>query len=209
MTSSRSTELTQLLRKATSGDQAALDALCRGLEDQVRGFFVRKFSDSAIVDDLCQETYMRFIKSFTHINDQAKLTGFVTKVAFHVMQDHLRKKYREREEDLEEHHDGAPESGEPRLKTDVASESQDEEIISKLDLEDALSQLPGRSREILLLTSQGYNYVEIAEQVGISVSGVKMQVKRSLELLREILSDVTFCFVASTLLIEAFRRILT
>jgi len=43
-----------------------------------------------------------------------------------------------------------------------------------VDLTEALNKLSEKSREIILLKSQGYDYEEISEQMGLSVNGVKM-----------------------------------
>ncbi len=71
-----------------------------------------------------------------------------------------------------------------------------------MDLTEALNKLSEKSREIILLKSQGYDYEEISEQMGLSVSGVKMQVKRTLEQLRFSLLAVTFLAFLTTILIE-------
>jgi RNA polymerase sigma factor (sigma-70 family) len=109
-----------------------------------------------------------------------KLKSFVAKVVLHVTQDYFRQKYRRREEELDKY-----DTGEQRVKTEEGiSPKDDDYILNRLDLEAALDDLPPKSRTILLLKSQGYNYEEISEKTGLSVSGVKMQVKRSLEQLR-------------------------
>jgi len=36
-----------------------LQQLCKELEGYVHGFFWKKFRDNVIVDDLCQETFIR------------------------------------------------------------------------------------------------------------------------------------------------------
>ena len=43
-------------------------------------------------------------------------------------------------------------------------------------------------KAIVKLYCNGYNYQEISQEMGLSVSAVKMQIKRSMELLRTALS---------------------
>ncbi len=167
----------------------------------MRGFFRKKFGDQATVDDLCQETFIRFLHTLPQLRERMKLKGFVAKVAFHVMQDHFRQKYRKGEERLEiDSRDEA--SQEPLLKVDQVEARSEDAVLVHVDLAQALNELPPKSREIVLLKSQGYNYEEIAEQTGLSVSGVKMQVKRTLEQLRFSLLDVTFFALLTTLWLE-------
>jgi RNA polymerase sigma-70 factor (ECF subfamily) len=146
------------------------------LDGYVRRYLRRRFDDDSVVDDLCQETHVRLLRCIPAVREPTSLAGFVAKVALHVTQDHLRAKYRRREEDLE--------AVEPTASVAAGAEP----VLERLDLERALGQLPERSRQIMLLMADGYRYEEIAATVGITVSGVKMQVKRSLDQMRAALA---------------------
>ena len=76
-----------------------------------------------------------------------------------------------------------------------------EVILRRLDLQKALEQLPEQSRRILLMRADGYKYEEISAETDMSVSGVKMQVKRNLAKLRSAL-DVTLLTFSATLLLK-------
>lgn len=182
-------KLAKLLERAQSGDQHSLEELCKELEDYIKGYFQLKFKNNEIVDDLCQETYLRLLKSILLIRDKMKLKNFVAKVALHVMHDYLRQKYRLKEESVEIDSDDNEKHG--NLKKEVVDlltdEFDDQGILSRIDLYNALDKLSEKSRNILLLRTQGLDYKEISAQTGLSVSGVKMQMKRSIEQLRLIL----------------------
>lgn len=201
MDSEHPKHLAELLRRAQAGDHSALQQLCRELESYVRGFFLKKFRDKTIVDDLCQETFIHLLNSLPQIRDKMKLKSFVAKVTFHVMQDHFRQKYRKGEESLKEDYQSG-EAVETQLKVDSDDGRTDDNILDSMDLSKALNQLPDKSREIILLKSQGYNYEEISNQLDLSVSGVKMQIKRTLEQLRFSLLDVTFWPFLTTILMK-------
>jgi RNA polymerase sigma-70 factor (ECF subfamily) len=190
-------KLAILLKKAQAGNSTALELLCKAIEKFIRDYFRQKFQDNTLVDDLCQETYVRLLKNLPQIREEMKLTGFVAKVAFHVTQDHFRQKYRQKEESLETDYEEQPES---KLKTTIADLHPDERILNKLDLDEALGQLPEKSRAIIMMKSRGYNYEEISSEMDLSVSGVKMQVKRSIEQLRAALFTVTFLLICATIL---------
>lgn len=166
------TTLADLLLRAQGGDAGALELLCSELDGYMRAVFAGKFDDPGTVDDLVQETHLRFLNSVAAVREPTRLRGFVAKVAVHVMQDHLRARYRRREEALSEESPLA------------ASDPAPDRAVEQADLERALAGLPEKSRRILLLKADGFRYEEIAEQLGLSVSGVKMQVKRSMEHLR-------------------------
>jgi len=188
--------LSQLLEKAQAGDSTALHLLCKELEGHIRGYFSQKFQNKAIVDDLCQETYLRLLNNLLLIRKKMKLKSFVVKVALHVAQDYLRKKYR----NIEVHKNNSKEM----IKEVVRDNQNDTRILNGLDLENALNQLPEKSRNILMMKTQGYNYEEISAEMGLSESGVKMQVKRGLEQLRNFLYDVTFLFFVTTIYMKQF-----
>ncbi|RMF60328.1 MAG: RNA polymerase sigma factor [Calditrichaeota bacterium] len=192
------TTLARLLRRAQKGDQRALQTLCQELENVLRGYFVLRFRDPALVDDLCQEVYLRLLNNLLQIKEPMKLKNFVLKVAFHVMQDFLRQKYRDREELLYEDQESGREN-EKEVPPQVNPGEEMEHIVNRMDLEKALSKLPLQTQKILKLKADGYKYEEIASELNMSLSAVKMQVKRGLEKLQVSLYDVTFLLFVATI----------
>jgi len=189
--------LVGLLDQARSGDSGALHRLCGELEGFIRGYFRKRFRDPEVVNDLCQETHIRLLQNILTIRDHMRLRSFVAKVALHVSNDYLRKKYRKRSRQALATPD--PEGDVSQLSRIAGDTTTETTVIERVDLERALAQLPSKSRDILLLKSQGFNYDEISEEFGISVSGVKMQVKRGLAALRLLLFSVTFLVLTTTL----------
>ena len=190
-------QLADLLNKAQTGNDIALQQLCKALEGFLRGYFQKRFQDSVLVDDLCQESYIRLLKNLPQVREEMKLTAFVAKIAFYVTQDYFRQKYRRQEERLEADYD-SDRTAAGQMKGVPPDLQQEERILDKMALNDALGQLSEKSRKIMLLKYEGYNYEDISQEIGISVSGVKMQVKRSMEQLRQILFLVTFLMLATT-----------
>lgn len=181
--------LSDLLKSAQKGDKTSLDLLCRELETHMRGFFKKKFENQAVVDDLAQEAYLRLLHSLDKIREPEKLRGFVTKIVVHVSNDYLREKYRNKEEEFERYIDSADEQFKKHDKTTEAYDST-EKILDNIDINRALDLVSEKSRSILLLKIDGYKYDEIAEMVGLSVSGVKMQVQRAVIQLKNNLSKM-------------------
>lgn len=179
--------LAKLLKKAQGGDPAALHSLCEELESCVRGYLRQQFRDSDVVDDLAQETYTRLLTNLLSIREPLKLRSFVTKIALHVTQDYFRQKYRRKETELEEESATPFELGASLNGASLQMDTS-EVVLKQVDLERALVQLPKKARRILMMKVEGYKYEEIAAATGLTVSGVKMQVKRGLEQLRLTLS---------------------
>lgn len=182
--------IAQLLRRARSGDTESLQELCRELQQSMRWYFLRKFKDVNIVDDLSQETYLRFLKNMPNIRHPVKLKSFVLKVAFHVTQDYFRQKYRRKESQFDADIPHSEIKG--SLYGSIDENTDSDYVLRKVDLESALSKLPRKTREILRMKAEGYRYEEIAEALDFSVSGVKMQVKRGVEKLKMLIYSVTF-----------------
>ena len=204
MSKSREQKLASLLQQALTGDRISLRELCHELKNDIHSYFQYKYREPELVDDLAQETFVRLLKSLPAVQEPLKLRSFVARVAVHVSHDYLRQKYRRREEAFSEQVEVATD-GHHILGREAISTSS-ESVLSRVDLERALAGLPEKTRAILLLKSEGYKYEEIAEELSLSVSGVKMQIKRSLEKLRASLSDVTLLAVAATFLLEAVWR---
>jgi len=177
--------IANLVRKTHKGDKQALEQLCRMSEQFMRNYFIYKFKDENIVNDLCQETYTRLIKSLPNIREPVKYKSFVLKIAFHVMQDFFRKKTANYEtnsyQDLKE----------SNLSTDDPYMSFDERVITRVDVRNAIKKLPKKSQYILQLQSDGYKYQEIAKKLDLSESAIKMQIKRSYKKLNDLLLVVT------------------
>jgi RNA polymerase sigma-70 factor (ECF subfamily) len=180
--------LARLLREAQKGDEDSLQKLCVEIDSIMRDYFQMKFHDPSLIDDLSQETQLRMLKNLSSIKEPMKIKNFVLKVSFHVVQDYFRQKYRRQEDELIE---------------EAYSNDQDrnsETILNNLDLERAMGNLPEKTQQILRLKADGFKYEEISEVVNISVSGVKMQVKRGLEKLKNSLFIVTF-FASKTIIL--------
>jgi len=170
-----------------------LEKLCKYSEEFIRNYFTYKFKDVNVVDDLCQETYSRLINSFVNIREPVKYKNFVLKTAFFVVQDFLRKKVK-----IHSKMDSLYDLEDYKFSVYDVNASFDEHVISEIDLKNALKKLPPKSQLILKMQSEGYRYHEIANKLGLSESAIKMQVKRSLKKLSELLFIVTFIFQLAT-----------
>lgn len=145
---------------------------------------------------------MRLIANILTVREPMKLRSFVAKVAMHVSNDYLRKKYR----NLREQSFDVDETKVASADGDPIGEYETEAtLLSRMDVNRALAQLPERSRAILLLKMAGFKYEEISKEFDLSVSGVKMQVKRSLETLKTLLYSVTFFLLTTTHMFESAR----
>lgn len=132
-------------------------------------------------EELAQETYVRFLKQSSPrgISD---LNAFLFTIAANLARDHLRSRQRARE-----HLPLEDDLVDPGPSTEELVESQ---CLERALLE-ALSNLPEKTREVLLLYRvDGLRYRDIAERLGISERTVEYHLRQALILCRRHLTKV-------------------
>lgn len=181
-------DLAQLLQEAQEGNRDSLEILCGELEKIVGEYFRFRFEGAAPIEDLKQETILRFLKSFRTIQNPMRLKNFILKIAFAVFHDVLREKYRWLK--FSEHQWIEREN--PRFYQDLIPGTISGEILSEMEIDRLMSELPDQLRTILKLRADGYKYSEIARITGMEEGKVKMKWKRGLKNLKKIFFFVTF-----------------
>ena len=175
-----------LVRRARNGDKAARSALLGRLEPMLRGYFIRRAGYRDEVDDLVQNTLIRVDRSLEEIRDPDRLRAFTLKAALFELQDLYRGRYSSREVPLPDDYS-------------VASGERPDSGLS-IDLDRALGSLTPHARRIMELKLMGYRYEEIARMVNSTEGAVKMQVKRAMERLRDLLAVVLWLVLQGGLL---------
>lgn len=138
--------------------------------------FIRsRVSDEAEAEDILQEVFVRVHRHLCCLPTPAKMDSWIYQIARHLIID----SYRRRKGQAE-----IPESF--PAEADLPEDSPEAELA--LSLEDMLEELPASDRQALLLTEyQGLSQRELAERLGISVSGAKSRVQRARDKLRAML----------------------
>lgn len=162
----------ETVRRAQQGDDRAREALLDALQGLLRGYFRRRIGSRDEVDDLVQNTLLRVHQGLADLKDPERLQAFALKAALYEVQDFYRGRYSARETLYDP--DIPPES--PDAPTDGAA----------IDAERVLSMLPDRARRVLELRAYGYRYEEIAGMIGTTEAAIKMQVKRTLDKIRDL-----------------------
>jgi RNA polymerase sigma-70 factor (ECF subfamily) len=141
------------------------------------GQFIRsRVADPASAEDILQDVFVRIQKQLGRLRDPAKLQGWLYLIARNAIIDH----YRTRKETVE-----VPESLPAESNGD---EHELEEL--KAAFRRMIYTLPEPYREALLLTEfDGQTQQQLADRVGISLSGAKSRVQRGREQLKEMLQE--------------------
>lgn len=118
-----------------------------------------------LAQDAAQETFLRLLKWRAHHPDTELQPGWLFTVARHAAIDLLRK------------HEATRRS---RFLSEISSLPPSDEVITRIEVRRVLSGLPKGDRECLILFYfADLSITEIADQIGVSPSTVKMRLKRA------------------------------
>ncbi len=169
---------------ARSGQEQARTRVLKALQPILERFFrARIGGHRAEVDDLVQNTLVRVHTSLADLNDPAAFKAFAMKAALFELQDYYRGRYRAKESLLD------PDQPLPGDVEDAPG--------TAIDVARALASLSPRARRIMELRAYGYRYEEIAGLVDSSEAAIKMQVKRAIEKLRDLMVALALLVAAS------------
>jgi RNA polymerase sigma-70 factor (ECF subfamily) len=139
------------------------------------GEFIRaRVSDPATAEDILQDVFVKIQKRLGQLRDPAKLEGWIYLIARNAIIDH----YRTRKETLEvpETLPAEPEAGDDEI----------EEL--KASFRRMIYSLPEPYRDAIVLTElEGLTQQELANRLGISLSGAKSRVQRGRAQLKQML----------------------
>lgn len=149
--------------------------------------------DAAEAEDLTQETFLRAHAKLSTLDDPAKLSPWLYRIATNVCYDRFRQaSYRNRPKSLDETtpkdvaEGGAETLTDPAPRLDKALEQQEMSCC----VQQYLAGLSDSYRAVILLHDvEGLTNPEIAEMLGVSLSTVKIRLHRAREKLRDALSE--------------------
>lgn len=146
---------------------------------RLKSFIARRVSNPADAEDLAQDVLYKIYARIHQLNEPEKVHAWLFQIARNAITDY----YRAGDRKLE-FYDELPETAAVEGLFDGAAE---EEVLSWLA--PMTANLPEKYRQALQLTDfQGLTQKQLAERLGISLSGAKSRVQRGRERLREVLS---------------------
>ncbi len=145
---------------------------------QLRQFIRSRTADDAVTDDLLQDVFIKIHARVDTLQDSSKIRGWVYQIARHTIIDHYRQQkasYMELPETLSAEEGSGNDEGSPH--THIAT-----------GLKELVEELPEKYAQALLLTEfQGLTQKELAQRIGISVSGAKSRVQRGRKMIKDLL----------------------
>jgi len=145
----------------------------------LRGWVRGRVSDPDLVHDICQDSFLKALRSIGELKDVARFPSWLHRIAENTLRDHLRRITRRRRwlklsPDLDEF-EGSRGAGEH-----AGEEEEAEQLLA------TIRRLPARYREPLLLKhSRDLSYEEIGRILRISQNAVQVRICRARKMLRE------------------------
>ncbi len=173
---------------------ATLENIWHEFAEKLRQFIRARVADPATAEDILQDVFVKIQARLGQLKDPAKLPSWIYLIARHAIIDH----YRARKETVE-----VPET--------LAAEAEPSSV-EIADLQTAflrmMDSLPEPYREALVRTEfDGLTQQQLAERLGISLSGAKSRVQRGRAQLKQMLNECcTFEFDRRGKVIECSPR---
>lgn len=163
-------------------DVRVSEQLWHDVHERLTAFVARRVDEPADVADLVQTVFLRAHANVAAVTDQDRMLPWLFSITRNAIADHYRSPVRRREV-TGDAADGALAHGTP-------DEAADPTALADLStcVRPMLQQLPPTYREALeRVEFDGVSQVDVAAELGISVSGLKSRVQRGRTMLREVL----------------------
>ena len=160
------------------------EELWQGMHDGLRAFIAKRVSDPSHAEDVLQDVFVRVHRQLDSVNDPRRIVSWIYQVTRNAIVDYYRKPGRRYE---------IPAG----LSTDIEAfggNSQEESGDPGSELAGCLRPMIERlSRDyreaITLVELEGLTQQAAAEQMGLSLSGMKSRVQRGRKQLKQMLDD--------------------
>jgi RNA polymerase sigma-70 factor (ECF subfamily) len=143
---------------------------------QLYAFIRRRVRDDALAEDLLQQVFLRIHMRIETLRDDTKLNAWIYQIARNVIADHYR-----------------AQSASTPLDDEIPEpESDTDDLADRLapSIRNFVNALPDMYRNAFLFTEvHGKSQVELAQRLGISVSGAKSRVQRARAQVKQMLLD--------------------
>jgi RNA polymerase sigma-70 factor (ECF subfamily) len=167
-----------LARSACAGEVSAFEQLVRRHAAMAIGAAFRITRDQGLAEDAAQEAFWKAFRALPAYREQQSFTRWLRTITVRCALDMVRRRRPEVTIDEKE---------EEKLMRDNCFEKRQENYSR---LQHALSQLPALDREIVLaLKADGRSVAEVAKDLSMTKTGIRVRVHRALKKLRKTLME--------------------
>ncbi|MCK5033806.1 MAG: sigma-70 family RNA polymerase sigma factor [Calditrichia bacterium] len=180
----------ELISKAKSGDEYALEELLGKYKIAVYNLVYRMVKDKQEAEDLTQETFIKTFKSLPSFNEEYAFSTWIFKIATNNCIDFFRKRklktysidkpIQYKTSEIQQDHPDTDPNAEKSMLAEERSE-----LIKK-----AIDSLPKKYNEAIVLRHmKEKSYEEIAEMLNLPLGTVKARIFRAREMLNKALKE--------------------
>ena len=179
-----------LIERAQKGDIAAFNRLVVQYQELVFNVAYRIMSDSAVAEDVAQETFITAHQSLRSFRG-GSFKSWLMRIATNRCYDELRRRKRRPQSSLDEIMDENESFAFLRSPQD-GPETHRQRVELALAIESCLKELPDDQRMATVLSDvEGYDYQEIATITRVSLGTVKSRISRARAKLRDCLQTLS------------------
>jgi RNA polymerase sigma-70 factor (ECF subfamily) len=166
------------------------ETLWKEFSEHVRAYIRSKVSSDEVAEDIVQDIFVRIHQGLGGLKHEDRLQSWVFGIARRSLADYYRKKSRKRSQPTETIANDTDPEEEKEIDNLTAFEGEHsvhEEVLSWLI--PMIDELPDKYRLPLKMADvEGKTQQEVADELGLSLSGAKSRVQRGREKLGEVLS---------------------
>jgi RNA polymerase sigma-70 factor, ECF subfamily len=167
-----------LVRRACAGEVRAFEQLVRRHAATAIGAAFRITRDQGLAEDAAQEAFLKAFRALPAYREQQSFAGWLRTITIRCALDTVRLRRPEVTIGRKE---------EQKVLVDNRFEKRQEDYSR---LQHALSQLPALDREIVLaLKADGQSVAEVAQELAMTKTGIRVRAHRAIRKLRKILME--------------------
>ena len=175
--------------QALGGDLLAFNAIVERYQQLAYNLSLRMLRDASLAEDVTQEAFFSAYRNLPQFRN-GSLKSWLLTIAANRSRDILRSPARKRTLSLEAYVEGGDSSG-PWVDPDDLPEQQTERADESRLVREAIDQLPGDQRLVVILIDlQQMNYEEASGITGASLGTVKSRLYRGRQQLKNLLRPV-------------------
>jgi len=173
-----------LLARVRQGDRQAFRYVVEQYQDALAGTVVAMLGPSAEVDDVVQDTFIRFYKSIHRVTDDVNLMAYLKRIAINRSLDVLRRRKRMLARFISKDDDTVTFT-EPTAPDDASPESHERVAL----VHRAIQSLPPKHRAVVVLRMiEGYSTQEAANMLDLPYGTVLSRLSRAQKKLKTVLA---------------------
>jgi RNA polymerase sigma-70 factor (ECF subfamily) len=176
----------ELVAAAGRGDIAAFEKLVQRHQTRLVGYLRGLTNSESDAEDLAQDAFLRAYRSLKGFRGTSSFRTWLYQIATNVFRNWLEK--RRNQAPVNAGSIDAPPPGMDEPAEPMGEEHPEARHLQRDAIDRALAQLPGDQREAVLLRDvEGFEYREIAEQLGVPLGTVESRIFRGRARLKELL----------------------